>query len=55
MYFQPALTIAKRLTHEKIVEIVNRVPNDWMTEITKKFTVDLVCYNLSKLEELENE
>ncbi len=55
LYFKPALVIAKRLSREKIVEIVDRIPNDWMTEITRKFVVNFVCYNLSKLEELANE
>ena len=55
MYFKPALTIVKRLSREKIAEIVARIPSDWMSEIARKFTIDFVCYNLAKLEELANE
>ena len=52
LYFKPALTIAKRLSREKVVEIVSKDPDGWMTKITRKFTVDFVCYNSIKLKEL---
>ena len=49
--FVPALRNLDRLSESSIVRIVNRVPDDWMSESARRFAVSIMRYNLSKLQE----
>ena len=50
--FLPCLSKLSRLTEENILEIVNRIPQDWMTDLQRTFAVELMKYNLGQLREL---
>ena len=50
--FQPALTKLSELTEENIIDVVSRVPEDWMTALQRTFAVELMNYNLGQLREL---
>ena len=51
-YFRPGLLKLEMLTENNILEIVNRVPADWMTDSQRAFAVALMRYNLEQLSEL---
>ncbi len=48
----PALKKLDLLNKRAVARIVERVPRDWMSDIAKSFTVDLVWYNLGVLKEI---
>ena len=52
--FLPCLSKLSNLTEENILDIVNRIPEDWMTDLQRKFAVELMKYNLAQLRELSN-
>ena len=47
--FLPALEKLERLNESKISDLVNRVPDDWMSPSARKFAIALMCYNLERL------
>ena len=50
--FVPALRNLDRLSESSIVRIVNRVPDDWMSESARRFAVSIMRYNIAKLQEV---
>ena len=48
-FFRPALEKLKRLDDSVISDLVNRVPDDWMSPLARKFAIALMCYNLERL------
>ncbi len=46
--FVPGLS---KLTHENILDVVARIPEDWMTDLQRAFAVELLKYNLGQLRE----
>ena len=50
--FVPALRNIDRLSERSIVRIVNRVPDDWMSESARRFAVSIMRYNIAKLQEV---
>lgn len=48
----PSLEKLKFLEDEKITEVVERVPHDWMTDAARRFTIQLVSYNCKQLQEI---
>lgn len=50
--FKPALARVGRLNRTLLTEIVERVPEDWMTPLAREFTVALMCYNVEELNKL---
>ena len=50
--FIPALRNLERLSESDIVRIVNRVPDDWMSESAGRFAISIMRYNISKLQEV---
>ena len=50
--FVPALRNLDRLSEISIVRIVNRVPDDWMSESARRFAVAIMRYNIAKLQEV---
>ena len=51
--FESALGDAIRVTPEILQSCVNRVPDDWMSPLSKRFAIDLMAYNLSELRKLQ--
>lgn len=49
--FVPALKNLDRLSESSIARIVNRVPDDWMSESARYFAIAIMRYNLAKLQE----
>ena len=47
--FLPALEKLKRLDESVISDLVNRVPDTWMSPLARKFAIALMCYNLERL------
>ena len=52
--FLPCLSKLSNLTDENILEVVNRIPQDWMTELQRTFAVELMKYNVGQLRELSD-
>ena len=50
--FVPALRNLERLSESAIVRIVNRIPDDWMSESARRFAVSIMRYNIAKLQEV---
>ena len=50
--FRPALEKLRRLDESSLIELVGRVPDDWMTPSASAFAVAVMCYNLGNLGEL---
>ena len=50
--FRPALEKLAKLDESSPSELVNRVPDDWMTPSARAFAVALMCYNYEQLGEL---
>ena len=48
----PCLGKLARIDEKTIMEIVNRIPDEFMTKLQRDFAVALVSYNLEKLREL---
>ena len=49
--FRPALERLARLDENSLSDLVNRVPDDWMTPSARAFAVALMCYNFRQLGE----
>jgi len=47
--FRRALQMLDKLEEERIRRIVAQVPEDWMSDISRTFVVELTCYNLNQL------
>ena len=50
--FRPALTKLEKLDEGSLDDLVNRVPNDWMSPSARKFAIALMHYNFEQLQEL---
>ncbi len=50
-FFHPALTKIEKLDESSISDLVNRVPDDWMTPSAREFSVALMRYNFEQLQE----
>ena len=50
--FRPALVKLEKLDENVLRDLVNRVPNDWMTPSAREFAIALLCYNFERLGEL---
>lgn len=50
--FIPALRNLDRLSESDIVHIVNRIPDDWMSESARLFAISIMRYNIAKLQEV---
>ena len=48
-YFLPALEKLRAMEQAMLLEMVNRVPEDWMTPVAREFTLALMAYNLQQL------
>ena len=51
-FFRPAVEKTRTLEPSALVEIIDRVPADWMTPVARKFTLALMGYNLQQLAHL---
>ncbi|MEA3412581.1 MAG: HipA domain-containing protein [Pseudomonadota bacterium] len=47
--FGPALNQLEKLEKDRLHQIMERIPEGWITELSKNFAVDLMCYNLEQL------
>jgi hypothetical protein len=47
--FNTAIRRVERLDRSKLEEIVSRVPEYWMTPLARRFSIELMCYNLEQL------
>ena len=47
--FDRALTRLNRINKDSLVSIVEKVPDDWMSELSRQFAVELMCYNLKEM------
>ena len=50
--FRPGLAKLARLEESNILGIVNRIPEDWMTDLQRDFTVAMMQYGIRQLVEL---
>lgn len=50
--FLPAISRLEKLDDDSLHEIVNRVPDDWMTPAARKFAVALMRYNIHTMRRL---
>lgn len=50
--FRPALSDLSLLHVGKVVEIVTRIPESWMSSSARQFAISLICYNVGQLQEL---
>ena len=50
--FIPALRNLDKLSESDIVRVVNRVPDDWMSESARRFAISIMRYNIAKLQEV---
>ena len=50
--FRPALEKLEELDESSLSDLVDRVPDDWMTPSARAFAITLMCYNLDQLGEL---
>lgn len=51
-HFTRALARLAGLRDSRVIEIVNRVPDDWMSPSARAFAISLICYNRNQLMEL---
>lgn len=51
-FFRPALMKIEKFDEHLAAELVNRVPEPWMTPSARSFALSLLCYNLEQLTEL---
>lgn len=52
LHFGPALKRLARLRESRLTEIVDCVPDDWMSPVARAFAIELISYNRTKLMEL---
>ena len=50
--FIPALRNLDKLSESDVVHIVNRIPDDWMSESARRFAISIMRYNIAKLQEV---
>lgn len=50
--FRPALVKLGKLDEKALCDLVNRVPDDWMTPSAREFASALLCYSFEQLGEL---
>ena len=50
--FERPLERLKRISKTELLRIVVRVPEGWMSELSRAFAVDLMCYNLEQLKRI---
>ena len=50
--FAHALQPLDTLDKESLRGVVDRVPVGWMSEISRSFAVELMCYNLQQLRKI---
>ena len=50
--FRPALTKLENLDERSVASLVNRVPASWISPLSQKFAIALMCYSLEQLQEL---
>ena len=50
--FHPVKKKLEKLDVEAMQDIVNRVPDDWMSSPAREFAIALLCYNFEQLQEL---
>lgn len=50
--FAPALEKVRKINREMLTDLIARVPNDWMTQISREFALALMCYNCQQLSRL---
>lgn len=50
--FQPALMRPRGLNRGIVSDLVNRIPNDWISPSARRFAIELVRYNCERLQEL---
>ena len=50
--FDNALQLLDKLDKEGLRGIVDRVPVGWMSETSRSFAVELMCYNLQQLRKI---
>jgi hypothetical protein len=51
-FLESALARLSELEDEKVAEIVERVPSDWMSGPARRFAIQLISYNCQELREL---
>ncbi len=51
-YFQPWIERVKELTEAELELLVSKVPEDWMSEIAKKFAVAMMSFTTKELKKL---
>ena len=50
--FRPVRAKLEKMDEKAMKDIVNRVPDDWMSPLARKFAIALMCYNFGQLQEL---
>ena len=50
--FIPSLGRLGVLTEDRLTHLVRRVPEDWMSETARDFTIKLMCYNIAELRKI---
>lgn len=51
-HFGPTLERVGGLRHSRVTEIVNRIPDNWMSPVARAFAIELISYNRRRLMEL---
>lgn len=50
--FRPAISRLEKLDDDSLHEIVNRVPDDWMSSAARRFSIALMRYNVTTMREM---
>jgi len=50
--FRRAFTLLDKLDQGGLQEILGRIPAGWMSDIARRFALELTCYNLGQLREM---
>ena len=50
--FRPAISRLEKLDDDSLREIVNRVPDDWMSSAAREFAIALMRYNVTTMREM---
>ena len=48
--FHPAISRLENLDDDSLREIVNRVPDDWMSSAAREFAIALMRYNVTTMQ-----
>lgn len=54
-HFDSALAAITRIDRTSLEEIIEKIPRDWMSDLARRFAVDLVCYNKNELQKIKND